>query len=137
MAEGAGANWQAGRLVGGLEGDLSLTDIKASSLGVPTPFVLPGQISTGSISNSGAFDLLGSGRAGSATRHAERSALRHRRLGWTRFVQNTNIASLTAAVPPPGDSAFRIDLHSNLAGRLGRRRGRRGQIVRQQLVGAA
>ena len=63
----AGANWQSGAIVGGLEIDLSATDIKGSSLNVPAPNVSRFATSTGSAANSGTFDLLGSGRAGSAT----------------------------------------------------------------------
>jgi len=59
----AGANWQTGRVVVGLEGDLSFADVKGSS-----------QVSAGSglvsivdrsstVSRSGTIDLLGSGRA--------------------------------------------------------------------------
>jgi opacity protein-like surface antigen len=99
----AGANWQAGRLVGGLEGDLSFADIKGSSSGAAAPLVLPGQISTGSIANSGAFDLLGSGR-GRLGYLATPNVLLYGTggVGWTRFVQHTDLAATTASVPPPG-----------------------------------
>jgi outer membrane immunogenic protein len=33
----AGANWQTGSIVAGLEGDISFTNIKGSSLSIPTP----------------------------------------------------------------------------------------------------
>ena len=100
----AGANWQAGRLVGGLEGDLSFTDIKGSSLTVPAPVVSPNVITTGSFANSGAFDLLGSAR-GRLGYLVTPNVLLYGTggLGWTRFVQNTYVTSLSAAIPPPGD----------------------------------
>jgi outer membrane immunogenic protein len=59
----AGANWQSGKIVTGLEADLSFTDIKGSSSNTPAPSVTPFATNTGSAANSGAFDLLGSGRA--------------------------------------------------------------------------
>lgn len=100
----AGANWQAGAIVGGLEGDLSFADIKGSSLGVPAPSVTPGLISTGSTTNSGAFDLLGSGR-GRLGYLATPNVLLYGTggLAWTRFVQNTDQTALNAFVPPPGN----------------------------------
>src|SRR5580692_11320949 len=57
----AGANWQSGKIVAGLEADLSFTDIKGSSSNTATPVVgLFGITNTGTAANSGSFDLLGS-----------------------------------------------------------------------------
>jgi opacity protein-like surface antigen len=58
----AGANWQTGAIVAGLEGDISFADIKASTFNTPTPVVGGGIAVTGTAANSGTFDLLGSGR---------------------------------------------------------------------------
>src|SRR6202051_661985 len=48
----AGANWQAGSVVGGLEGDISFTDIKGSWAGAPTPVVSFGTTQTGGAGTS-------------------------------------------------------------------------------------
>lgn len=63
----AGANWQDGKIVGGLEIDLSATDINGSSTRTAGP-VLQGaggpfpNIVNGSATNSGKFEWLGSAR---------------------------------------------------------------------------
>lgn len=62
----AGANWQDGRIVGGLEIDLSATGIKGSSTATVGP--MPGlggipNIVSGSAHSSGRFEWLGSARA--------------------------------------------------------------------------
>jgi outer membrane immunogenic protein len=99
----AGANWQAGSIVGGLEGDLSFTDIKGSSLSIPTPVVSAFSSNAGSAANSGTFDLLGSGR-GRLGYLATPNVLLYGTggLAWTRFVQNTDQVAVTANIPPPG-----------------------------------
>jgi outer membrane immunogenic protein len=101
----AGANWQSGSIVVGLEGDLSFTDIKGSSLGVPAPTVVTFPpvtfTTTGSAASSGAFDLLGSGR-GRLGYLATPDILLYGTggLGWTRYVQNTSLASVVVESPP-------------------------------------
>ncbi|WP_442882087.1 outer membrane protein, partial [Devosia sp.] len=62
----AGANWQDGRIVGGLEIDLSATGIKGYSTATVGP--MPGlggipNIVSGSAHSSGRFEWLGSARA--------------------------------------------------------------------------
>jgi opacity protein-like surface antigen len=95
----AGANWQTGSIVAGLEGDISFTNIKGSSLSIPTPTGAPA-VSTGTAANSGTFDLLGSGR-GRLGYLVTPNVLLYGTggLAWTRFVQNTDLTALTA--PPP------------------------------------
>jgi opacity protein-like surface antigen len=58
----AGVNWQSGGFVGGLEIDLSGTDIKGSKSTAAGPVGTPA-VSTGTFTNSDKFELLGSGRA--------------------------------------------------------------------------
>jgi opacity protein-like surface antigen len=91
----AGANWQTGSIVAGLEGDLSVTNIKGSSSRTATPIVDAfGDITTGSAANSGTFDLLGSGRARLGYLVTPNVLLYGTGgLAWTRFVQNTGQAS--------------------------------------------
>jgi len=103
----AGFNWQSGRVVAGLEGDLSFTDIKGASLNVPPTTVSGTSIFTGSLANSGTFDLLGSGRArlGYAV-SPDILVYGTGGLAWTRFDQNSEITSLiTSAGPPPSSLA--------------------------------
>ncbi len=57
----AGFNWQSGAIVGGLEGDLSFTDIKGSSFNAASARDHVFR-QLGDATNSGAFDMLGSGR---------------------------------------------------------------------------
>jgi outer membrane immunogenic protein len=102
----AGANWQTGSIVAGLEGDISFTNIKGSSLSVPAPSVTVFNTSTGSAANSGTFDLLGSGRARLGYLVTPNVLLYGTGgLAWTRFVQNTDLTSLTVT-PPPFASNF-------------------------------
>jgi hypothetical protein len=73
----AGANWQSGSIVAGLEADLSFTNIKGSSSSTATPAVDRfgfGITTTGAAANSGTFDLLGSGRAGPGSATSSRRA---------------------------------------------------------------
>jgi outer membrane immunogenic protein len=98
----AGANWQTGAIVAGLEGDISFADIKASTFNLPPPSVGGGFASTGTTANSGAFDLLGSGRARLGYLVTPNVLLYGTGgLAWTRFVQNTDMTSVTV-FPPPG-----------------------------------
>ncbi len=98
----AGANWQSGAIVAGLEGDLSFTDIKGSSSVIPTPVVTPFATTTGTAASSGTFDLLGSGRARLGYLVSPNILLYGTGgLAWTRFVQNTDLSSVTAPPPPP------------------------------------
>jgi outer membrane immunogenic protein len=86
----AGANWQTGAIVAGLEADVSVTNIKGSSSSTQT-LVGPGGFgSAGAAANSGAFDLLGSGRARLGYLVTPDVLLYGTGgLAWTRFVQNT------------------------------------------------
>jgi outer membrane immunogenic protein len=100
----AGANWQSGAIVGGIEGDLSFTDIKGSSFAAPTPTSFGGgAISTGTAANSGTFDLLGSGRARLGYLVSPNVLLYGTGgLAWSHFVQNTDFraVSLDPLFPP-------------------------------------
>jgi opacity protein-like surface antigen len=103
----AGFNWQSGAIVGGLEGDLSFTDIKGSSLNsasAATTFSVNSLTAT----NSGAFDMLGSGR-GRLGYLVSPNVLLYGTggLAWTRFVNNQDSTSLSVNIPPPG--AFGIN----------------------------
>lgn len=103
----AGANWQAGSVVGGLEGDISFTDIKGSWAGAPSPVVSFGTTQTGSAATSGSFDLLGSGRGRLGYLVTPNILLYGTGgLAWTRFVQNTNLS--TSNVNPLAPPAFGI-----------------------------
>jgi opacity protein-like surface antigen len=102
----AGANWQSGKIVVGLEADLSSTNIKGSSTNTAS-LTLPGTLLSGTAAFSGAFDLLGTDRV---------------RLGylvtpnvlvygtggpaWTRFVQNSNATVNAINTAPPGTSSI-------------------------------
>ena len=83
----AGANWQDGRIVGGLEIDLSATGIQGSSNAAvgPNPDLVGGMLPTlvdGTARNSGRFEWLGSARAPAwLPRDAGHPAVRHRRSG--------------------------------------------------------
>jgi opacity protein-like surface antigen len=88
----AGANWQTGAIVAGLEGDISFTNIKGSTFNVPPPTFGAGGTNTGTTANSGAFDLLGSGRARLGYLVTPNVLLYGTGgLAWTRFVQNTDL----------------------------------------------
>jgi opacity protein-like surface antigen len=91
----AGANWQTGRVVAGLEADFSFTDIKGSSLSIPPPNVFS---NVGSVASSGTFDLLGSGR-GRLGYLVTPDVLLYGTggLAWTRFTQNTDMTAATVS----------------------------------------
>ena len=57
----AGANWQTGAWLGGLEVDLSGTDIRGSASGT-VPITVPGITGTDTVTMSDKFDLVGSAR---------------------------------------------------------------------------
>ncbi len=59
----AGANWQTGRIVSGLEIDLSAGDIKGSASAVSIPSDRGFATATGTVTDTGHFDWLGSARA--------------------------------------------------------------------------
>jgi opacity protein-like surface antigen len=85
----AGANWQTGAWVGGLEVDLSGTDIKGStSSTVP---ITGGTTGTDTVTQTDKFELLGSARA-RVGYLAWPSTLFYGTggLAWTRFVQTTD-----------------------------------------------
>jgi opacity protein-like surface antigen len=99
----AGANWQSGKIVAGLEADLSFTNIKGSSSNTPTTTVSPFAINSGTAATSGAFDLLGSGRARLGYLVTPGVLLYGTGgLAWTRFVQNSTLTSsnLNPFFPP-------------------------------------
>jgi opacity protein-like surface antigen len=105
----AGANWQTGKIVAGLEADLSFTDIKGSSSNTPTTTVgLFGITNSGTAANSGAFDLLGSGRARLGYLVTPGILLYGTGgLAWTRFVQNTSLTSTNFnPFAPPASGQF-------------------------------
>jgi outer membrane immunogenic protein len=90
----AGANWQTGSIVAGLEGDISFADIKASTFNTPPAVGAFGITNTGTAANSGAFDLLGSGR-GRLGYLVTPNVLLYGTggLAWSHFVQNTSLTS--------------------------------------------
>ena len=97
----AGANWQDGRIVGGLEIDLSLTDIRGSSFGASAPFVNGPTISNGTATNSGRFDLLGSARARLGYLvWPEFLIYGTGGLAWTRYVPTTDLNDPRVFLPP-------------------------------------
>jgi opacity protein-like surface antigen len=98
----AGANWQTGSIVAGLEGDISFTNIKGSSLNtLSNNLGGGGVVSSVRAANSGAFDLLGSGR-GRLGYLVSPNVLLYGTggLAWTRFVQNTDISDLLVGSGP-------------------------------------
>jgi outer membrane immunogenic protein len=118
----AGANWQAGRVVSGLEADLSFTDIKGSSLNTATPVISAFATSTGSAANSGHFDWLGSAR-GRLGYLVTPDLLLYGTggLAWTRYVHNTDLSALTV-FPAQIVGNFSSTSKPELAVRLGCRR---------------
>ncbi len=103
----AGANWQSGAIVGGLEIDLSGTDIKGSKTTLPAPVGNPLGLSTATWTNSDKFALLGSGRARLGY-VAWPNVLLYGTggLAWTRLDQTTDvlITSINPAPPPTSNS---------------------------------
>jgi opacity protein-like surface antigen len=106
----AGANWQHGRVVGGLEIDLTWTDIRGTSTSNWGPNFIPGPFARnefGSATHSGKFSLLGTARArlGYALR-PDVLLYGTGGLAWTRFVDNTDLFSGRAFVAPPATDAM-------------------------------
>lgn len=96
----AGFNWQSGAVVAGLEGDLSFTDIKGSSLNSASA-VTTFSANSVTAAHSGAFDLLGSGR-GRLGYVVSPNVLLYGTggLAWTRFVDNTDSMTLASNLAP-------------------------------------
>jgi opacity protein-like surface antigen len=103
----AGANWQSGAVVGGLEIDLSGTDIKGSKTTLAGPTGNPLGLSTATWTNSDKFALLGSGRARLGY-VAWPNVLLYGTggLAWTRLEQTAgvSITSINPAPPPASNS---------------------------------
>ena len=103
----AGANWQSGAVVGGLEIDLSGTGITGSKLTSPTPLITPFAQSAANWTQTDRFELLGSGRArlGYA---AWPNVLFYGTggLAWTRLEQalDDSLATLSLFPPPVTNS---------------------------------
>jgi outer membrane immunogenic protein len=116
----AGANWQSGSIVGGLEGDLSFTDIKGSSLNSVAINLGGGSVSSGQAALSGTFDLLGSGR-GRLGYLVSPNVLLYGTGGlvWTRYVENTDISDLSFIPPPFPVDSTRFSSTSTTTWRLG------------------
>jgi opacity protein-like surface antigen len=105
----AGFNWQSGAIVGGLEGDLSFTDIKGSSFNAASALTT---FSANSLTaaNSGAFDMLGSGR-GRLGYLVSPNVLLYGTggLAWTRFVDNNDSTTLAVNLPPFAPASIGIN----------------------------
>jgi opacity protein-like surface antigen len=97
----AGANWQSGAWVGGLEIDLSGTGIKGSS-SVSSDIIVGGEDIRTSVSQTDKFDLLGSAR-GRLGYLVSPNVLLYGTggLAWTRFVQNADEAILISIPATP------------------------------------
>ena len=103
----AGANWQAGAWVGGLEIDLSGTNIKGSS-SVSSSLTEEDTTVSTTITRTDKFDLLGSARARLGYLVGPNVLLYGTGgLAWTRFVQSTD-SSFLIALPaePPITASF-------------------------------
>jgi opacity protein-like surface antigen len=113
----AGANWQGGRIVGGLEIDLSATGIKGSSATAVGP--VPNEFGQASAfaSQSGKFEWLGSAR-GRLGVLATPDVLLYGTggLAWTHYVHDENLLTTRDFLPPfaPGtDGAFSNTSNAN------------------------
>jgi len=97
----AGANWQADKIVGGLEIDLSATGIKGASSAAVGP--LPNQFGqvSGFANQSGKFEWLGSAR-GRLGVLATPDILLYGTggLGWTDYVHNEDLLNTRNFLPP-------------------------------------
>jgi opacity protein-like surface antigen len=114
----AGANWQDGRIVGGLEIDLSATGIKGSSSVArgPEPDI-PFGLHSASASQSGKFEWLGSAR-GRLGFLATPDILLYGTggLAWTHYVHNENLLTTRDFLPPfqpATDGAFANTSYAN------------------------
>jgi opacity protein-like surface antigen len=110
----AGANWQDGRIVGGLEIDLSATGIKGSSTATVGPLfegVFPfNDIRNASAVSSGRFEWLGSAR-GRLGYLVTPDVLLYGTggLAWTQYVHDENLLiarEFPSLVPPTNDAQF-------------------------------
>jgi opacity protein-like surface antigen len=113
----AGANWQSGSIVGGLEADLSFADIKGSSNNSAAINFGGGSVSSGRAALSGTFDLLGSGR-GRLGYVISPNVLLYGTggLAWTRYTENTDLSDLSAG---PGFSFGEFSSTSTTTWRFG------------------
>ena len=105
----AGANWQDGSVVGGLEIDLTWTDIRGSSSSSWGPNFIPGpdRNEFGTATHSGKFSMLGTARArlGYAVR-PDVLLYGTGGLAWTRFVENMDLVSTRVFLAPPESDAM-------------------------------
>jgi opacity protein-like surface antigen len=110
----AGANWQTGAWVGGLEADLSGTDIKGSSSST-VPITAAGITGTDTVARTDKFELLGSARARLGYL-AWPSTLFYGTggLAWTRLVQTTDETEIITA----GGTSF-VSSDSDVSWRFG------------------
>ena len=93
----AGANWQTGAWLGGLEVDLSGTDIRGSASGT-VPITVPGITGTDTVTMSDKFDLLGSARVRLGRLFWPDVLLYGTGgLAWTRMRQTTDTAEIITA----------------------------------------
>ena len=123
----AGANWQSGKIVVGLEADLSSTNIKGSSAHTAS-LTLPGMLHTGTAALSGAFDLLGTDRVRLGYLVTPNVLVYGTGgLAWTRFVENS-AETFNAINTARNRRYFGFDsFDAGLAVRVGCRCRRRGQ----------
>ena len=130
----AGANWQDGKIVGGLEIDLSATGIQGSSTATTGPFLRdPGpfvNLVDGSSRTSGKFEWLGSARARLGYLATPDILLYGTGgLAWTHYTHNedqlTN-RNAFALVPPQADGIFASTSYPNW--RFGRVAGIGGEM---------
>jgi opacity protein-like surface antigen len=93
----AGANWQSGAWVGGLEVDLSGTSVKGSTSRT-VPIATPGVTGTDTEKQTDSFDMLGSARARLGYL-AWPSTLLYGTggLAWTRFIQTVDATEVITA----------------------------------------
>ena len=115
----AGANWQDGRIVGGLEIDLSATGIKGSSSSAVGPVIDPNGFGQDSalVRQSGKFEWLGSAR-GRLGVLATPDILLYGTggLAWTDYVHNENLLTTRDFLPPavaPSDGVFSNTSYAN------------------------
>lgn len=117
----AGANWQDGKIVGGLEIDLSATGISGSSTSIAGPILLgaggfPNIVDT-TATNAGKFEWLGSARARLgflATPDILIYGIGG--LAWTHYVHDENLRTTRnffALVPPVTDGTFSNTSYAN------------------------
>jgi opacity protein-like surface antigen len=106
----AGANWQDGRVVGGLEIDLSATGIQGSSTATAGPVFVGGpglpRFESGDATNSGRFEWLGSARARLGYLATPDVLLYGTGgLAWTHYTHDENLRNNRVLVGPPPELA--------------------------------